>query len=507
MLDLKRAGTAALTVMERQAEDPLWLWEPTVPQQAFLTWKGAECWFIGANRTGKSDVAAATGSSMARNGNLDPRPSYCAGGEIVIYDRACAIWCVSLTFAQSREIMQPKMFDNGEVPPGQPHRPFIPNYELKDGDPARAYNKTDHVLKLKNGSFIGYKAAEQGQLALQGSAKDLIIFDEAPPKIVYNECVARVEAGRKLYIRGACTLLPPDGVTGGISWLYTEKIKPWLAGTRPHFLHLQGASIYDNPHIPKDEIERLEAMYPAGSVDREIRLNGAWLPQIMGRMAYMGFRSGIHVNPAIGPADIAFRQPLMLCFDSNVSPCCAVIAQRVGRLYRALDEIVIGSGGIPALGREFRRRYPQHGAELLIYGDAMGIKRSAQTTKSDYDILTAEFQGLPYPYSLMVPPTNPPERERINALNFLFRGPGGEVRFEASPTCVNLIEDFETVQLNRFGGILKSHDPGDPYYQRTHTSDAIGYMVVMCEPVGSVEALQQQGQSWAPSIPSPSYRW
>lgn len=508
MRDLQAAAMASKTVMERQAEDPLWTWVPTPPQTAFLEWKGSECWFIGANRTGKSDVAAAGGSSLARNGNLDPRPSYCAGGDIVVYDRAAAIWIVSLTFAQSREVMQPKMFDNGEVPPGQPHPPFIPNYELLHGDPSKAYNKTEHVLKLKNGSFIGFKAAEQGQLALQGSAKDLIVFDEAPPKIVYNECVARVEAGRKLYIRGACTLLPPNGVTGGISWLYTDKIKPWLAGVRPSFLHLQKASIYDNPHIPKEEIERLEAMYPPGSIDREIRLNGAWLPQIMGQLAYSGFRSGIHVNPMLGRKDIAFRHPLLLCFDSNVTPCSAVIAQQHGRIYRALDEVVVSTGGIPALGREFRRRYPLHGAELLIYGDAMGLKRSAQTTKSDYDILCAELEGLPYPYSLMLPTINPPERERINATNFLFRGPGGEVRFECSPDCKELIEDYETVQLNKFGGILKSHDLADPYYQRTHTSDAFGYMIVQREPVGSVEAIQQRGDSAFPlSIPSPAYRW
>ena len=66
---------------------------------------------------------------------------------------------------------------------------------------------------------------------------------------------------------------------------------------------------------------------------------------------------------------------------------------------------------------------------------------------------------------------------------------------------------FETVQLNKFGGILKSHDPSDPYYQRTHSSDALTYMVVMREPVGSVDAFQQQQGQWAPTIPSPAYKW
>jgi hypothetical protein len=249
----------------------------------------------------------------------------------------------------------------------------------------------------------------------------------------------------------------------------------------------------------------MEAIYPPGSVEREIRLNGAWLPQILGSMAYGNFRSGIHVNPALGQKDVLFRQPLLLCFDSNVSPCCAVVAQQHGRIYRALDEIVITSGGIPALGREFRRRYPQHGAELLIYGDATAQRRSAQTTQSDYDILTNELQGLPYPYSLCLPTQNPAERDRINAMNFLMRGINGEVRLEIAPACREFIEDCETVQRNRFGGILKSHDPKDPYYQRTHTSDAFGYMAVFREPVGSVEALRQGGASLGARVPGPRY--
>lgn len=506
---------AGKLLLENQAADPLSTWDPFKPQREFLSFPGEEAWYIGANRCGKSDALAATIASFCRTGNLDPRPAY-AGHGAYIYDRSVAVWAVSLTFDMSREIIQPKLFDNGQVPPGQ-HAPFIPNRELMGSNPAKAFNKNEKVLKLKNGSFIGFKAAEQGQGALQGTQKDMIAFDEAPPKIVYNECAIRRGAGRRLYIRGACTLLPPNGIVGGISWLYTEKIKPWLAGNRPKFLLLVGAKLRDNPHIAESEVEILEALYPPGSVDREVRINGAWLPQILGDMAYGNYREGIHKNALLGdrhvspynsPIPLRYNIPLLLCFDSNYDPLVSVVCQQHGRLYRAYDEIVLRNGTIGDLGREFKRRYPTHRAELLIYGDATAKRVTAQTAQSDYDLLTDELRTLPYPYSLQIPEAQPAQRDRINAMNFLLRGINGEVRFELSPRCVELSEDLETVQRDRKGGILKSHDKQDPYYQRTHTSDAVGYMAVAREPVGAVEAMKehilQQGGHLS-RIPSPGY--
>lgn len=492
---LRAGAEAAKLLAERQQLDPLWTWEPFAPQREFLEAPEGEAWYLGANRTGKSDCLAALIASMARNGNMNPRPAY-AGQGTYIYDRAIAAWAVSLTFPMSREILQPKIFDNQHVPPGQPHQPFIPPYEIKQ------WNQTTSTLSLKNGSIIVFKSADQGQSALQGAGRDLVAFDEAPPQIVYNECAIRIEAGRKLFIRGAATLLPPEGVVGGVSWLYNAKIKPWQSGQRPKELRLVGASIYDNPHMAREEIDRLEAIYPPGSVDRAIRLQGLWLPQVVGATAYGAFRSEIHVNPVLSrEKHLNYHLPLLLAFDSNAAPCCATVWQQHGRLYRCFDELIIERGGIAELGREFRRRFPHHGAELAIYGDATSKRTTAQTAQSDYDVLMNELQGLPYPISLNLPTVNPPVRDRVNAANFLLRGINGEVRVEIAPHCKELIEDFETVLLDKHGGIKKVHDRKDPYWRRTHTSDGAGYMIVFREPVGSVEAMRGPNASARMSAP------
>jgi hypothetical protein len=60
-----------------------------------------------------------------------------------------------------------------------------------------------------------------------------------------------VGAGRGLRVFISATLLPPEGMTGGISWLYEELIRPWQSGTRPD-VAVFGASIYDNPHLGRD---------------------------------------------------------------------------------------------------------------------------------------------------------------------------------------------------------------------------------------------------------------
>ena len=47
----------------------------------------------------------------------------------------------------------------------------------------------------------------------------------------------------------------------------------------------------------------------------------------------------------------------------------------------------------------------------------------------------------------------------------------------------HFIADLEQVLRDSRGGIKKSHDRKDPYYRRTHISDALGYWVVKDEPV------------------------
>ncbi len=432
------------------------------------------------HNSGKSDALAAAIASFARFGNPDPRPAIGPSG-VVLYDRAVSIWAISLTFPLGRDVLQAKIFDNGFVPAGQPHKPFIPPWEIADG----GWTSTNQVLKLKNGSLVGFKSCDQKRDIFQGVGRDMVAFDEAPPWSIYDEATMRVEAGRRLLIRGAATLLPPEGMIGGVSWLYPKKIQVFQSKGAPAGLLIVGASIYDNPHILPEELARLEAKYPEGSVDRRIRLDGEWLPGMAGALAYPAFHRAVHVNPALGRHVREHRLPLMWNLDFNVEPMGTTVFQRVGRVYRGLDEITLESANDVAIAEEFCRRFPDHGAALWIHGDATGKRRNVQTNKTDYMLILEVLRRLPYPVEMRVPEDNPGVIDRINAVNNLLRGVGGEVRLELAPTMVETIADFEEVLRDKSGGIKKTTNRMDPYCRRTAWTDGIGYMAAYNEPVGS----------------------
>jgi phage terminase large subunit-like protein len=239
----------------RQISDPLRTWRPTPRQrpfiQAVLAGTPGMVLFAAANRSGKSSAAAYCGATLARFGMDPPRGAYSSGGALSVWDRAVSGLVVSVTFPNSRDVIQPLYFDNGMVARGAV-TPFIPPRECAE------WSVTDQLLKLKNGSVITFRSADSGREKFQGLTRDWVHLDEEPPKPIFEEIVARVGAGRGLRVFISATLLPPEGMAGGISWLYEELIRPWQSGTRPD-VAVFGASIYDNPQLGRDEIARLEA--------------------------------------------------------------------------------------------------------------------------------------------------------------------------------------------------------------------------------------------------------
>ena len=216
---------------------------------------------------------------------------------------------------------------------------------------------------------------------------------------------------------------------------------------------------------------------------------------MLGATAYAAFDRQIHVNPRlVGPACVPdFRRPLIFCFDSNIEPATASVWQDVNGFLRCLDEIMLEVGTTRDIADAFQLRFPAHGAALHIYGDATSQRRSAQTGRSDYDLLLEVFKTLPYPVRLFIPTQNPPVRDRINAVNSKLVGPGGVVGLEVAPHCTEMIADFETVQRTPDGGIRKAKDKRDPYYRRSHLSDGAGYYIVGKYPVGqTILALKRQ---------------
>ncbi len=485
--DLVYAAQAVAESRRRRANDPLASFQAfTAPgggQLGFLESAADEAWYSGANRIGKSDALAVWIAAFARFGNPNPRASYCSNG-IVIYDRAVSIWVVSPTFPMSRDIMQAKIFDNGYVPPGA-HRPFIPPHEIIQPNGWHAGN---NILRLRNGSIIGFKSADQGQESFYGTGKDAVCFDEPPPENIYNECAIRIEAGRKLWIRGAATLLPEEGQTvDNIDWLFERKFDPWMRGENRDKLEVYTASIYDNPHLGRDEVTRLESIYPEGSIERRIRLNGELVRVAGGTRAYPPFQRNVHVNPALDRhIHLDWRLPLLLCVDWNVEPMGATVWQyqmeRGIGMYRGMAEITIETDASPTeLAQVFRRLFPAHGAEVWMYGDATG-KNRGQTGRSNYTLFADAMRGSNLSVRYLIPEANPNIQDRLNSVNHVLRDSQGRVRLEVPKSFTETIADFEKVVRTKDGKIFKTTNKKSPMFRRTSWTDGIGYMLAYREP-------------------------
>jgi len=463
----------------RRGSDPLKAYKLHPKQQAFvnstLQALAKENWFIAANRSGKSDAGAYIGATLARFGVEKRKVQVNADGtaaRVQVRDRATSGWVSSLDFPTSRDVIQPKYFDNGFIPPGQRSAPFIPPHEVEQ------WRVDDQILKLKNGSIIGFKSADSGRKKYQGSEKNWFHMDEEHPWEIYEEAVIRVGADPLIFFCTA-TILPPEGAQVTVSWVFPKIINPWTEGRLPHAA-VFGASIYDNPGIARDEIARLESIYPEGSVSRRIRLEGEWLPGIGGSRAYTSFQRNLHVRPQ---PPISPYRALCWTWDFNVDPMASLVGQVDGGLYRIYKELTIDDSSIPEMCELFTTSFPEHNAEIFLYGDATSNRRTGQTGKSDYWVILQEMRRFNLPIRLRVPEENPRVPDRINAVNRLCRDEKGLLRLQIDPSCTDLIADLEGVLRDDKGGIKKVRNRKDPYFRRTHWSDALGYWLAYEEPV------------------------
>jgi phage terminase large subunit-like protein len=486
-------------LQKRREADPLKTFPLHEKQKLFvdsvLQGKKKENWFIAANRSGKSDAGAYIGATLARFGRTDggkwdtsPNPL----GGVAVKDRATSGWVSALDFPTSRDVIQPKYFDNRFGMRDGRHQPFIPDHEIERWDPEA------QVLRLKNGSLIGFKSAESGRRKYQGADRDWLHMDEEHPWEIYQEAVIRVGQS-PLIVFCTCTILPPEGGNQTVSWVFPKIIQPWQEGRLPN-AGLFGASIYDNPGIARDEIKRLEAIYPEGSAARRIRLNGEWIPGIGGARAYPSFERSIHVTTEITP--IAFRQPLLWTWDFNVEPMTSSVWQRHNGVYNCYHALYLEEGSIRDMVDLFYYNVPRHGAAIWLYGDSTGKGRIGQTGKSDYWTIMNEMRQYGCPIKLRVPEDNPRVPDRINAVNRLMQDENGQVRVQlCAHNTRPLIEDFENVLRDNRGGVMKVTNKKDPYFWRTHSSDGAGYMLAFEEPVRLTSSGVQSGVPGALSGP------
>lgn len=230
---------------------------------------------------------------------------------------------------------------------------------------------------------------------------------------------------------------------------------------------------YANITLSKEGIDQLVGMYDSKYAQQEIY--GEFV--IFEGAVYYTF------NRALNAGDLAFKvaqynptQPINLCFDFNVDPMAAVVCQ-YNKTSQGLNQVVVideiylrNSNTVQAC-QEFKSRYPNHNSGVILYGDATGASRSANSNVSNWKIIEEELAA--YGITKRVPTKNPNERDRVNAMNGMICNSKGDRRILINPNCKHIIKDLEQVSFKE--GSTQIDKTSD--LMLTHISDALGYMV------------------------------
>jgi PBSX family phage terminase large subunit len=211
----------------------------------------------------------------------------------------------------------------------------------------------------------------------------------------------------------------------------------------------------DNPYLPPDFIERMQANYDPQLL--KAYLDGEFVNLTTGQV-YDRFDRAKHV--AVQMPDIS-REPLRIGVDFNIGNMSAVIAIRVGKSLYVVDEVSCAHD-TDALAQKIKAHYPDH--KIYVYPDASGGNRSTNATQTDIAILES------YGMSNQSPKANPPVRDRVAAVQALLENGKGEVRLKIAASCIKTIECLELQSYTEKG------DPDkDAGYD--HMNDALGYLI------------------------------
>ncbi|MGA7241239.1 MAG: terminase family protein [Bryobacteraceae bacterium] len=250
----------------------------------------------------------------------------------------------------------------------------------------------------------------------------------------------------------------------GFDWVYRRFFSDRVSGYAAIV-----AKPFENRHLLSqvpDFYERLKGSYDERFYQQEVL--GSYLALTGGRV-YWNFSRNDHVTDLQPDRN----RTLFWALDFNVDPMCSVIAQRVDGVVRVLDELYLRNTTTYVACKEFLEKFPEHNAEVVVYGDASGYQHRT-TGSTDYEMIRECFAANgKHLVRYGAPRTNPQIRDRVNLTNAMLRSASGNIGLLVDRKCKELIKDLEQVSYKEDSNqIDKERDR-----MRTHLSDALGYLL------------------------------
>ena len=303
--------------------------------------------------------------------------------------------------------------------------------------------------------------------------------------LIWWERISHPESSRLVRLWGGTA--EPDKMQWG--WEYWEKQE-----IENEDSYITTITTYDNIHLADDYKRRLEGKYDSRM--REVYMMGKNI-NLSADRAYYAFdteKSVINKSPLErgGSAAQPWRRgvsKIILGFDFNVDPMCAVELMIEGEVRIQVDEYVIHSSNTGELCeyiiQRFNEKYNMSDISLLITGDASGkALKTASFGKSDYMIIKEAFERAGFLFEMYVPNINPPVRDRINFANKMFE----TGKYLISDKCKQSIKDRGLVTWKKGAdGFIIDKSRNDV----SHLSDAGDYALwasrrIECGPEGTL---------------------
>lgn len=301
------------------------------------------------------------------------------------------------------------------------------------------------------GSIIGFKIAR----ALVDEI-DTLKKDKA--NLAWTRIIARL----RLKIDGVINSIGVTTTPEGFLFVY-EKFKK---DPTKSYSMVQASSYENEIYLPDDYISSLKETYSKQLVSAY--LMGDFVNLAAGTVYHEFDRELNKSNESI-----IENEHLFIGMDFNVGKMSAVTHVKRGECAHAVDEIM-GGYDTPNMIDLIKNKYWAHDGDnyiktrsLYIYPDATGDSRKS-VNASETDITLLKQAG----FHVIVNPSNPRVKDRINSVNAMFNNAKGERRYFINPnTCKLTVEAFEQQAYNKNGEPDKSNDTDHPV-------DAAGYFIV-----------------------------
>jgi hypothetical protein len=266
------------------------------------------------------------------------------------------------------------------------------------------------------------------------------------------------------------------------SWMY----RVFVENFDEALMTVRYATTLENEkNLPPGYVERLRKIY----TDREFKrmVLARWVTLLTAAIYYAFERDKI----VSGAVEFDPALPILWSHDFNIgegkpmSSCLCQIRRGNGPDGKArtelhvFDEIVLDTADTNDAIAEFKARpwLAQAKAGVRIFGDASGKARDTRSKKTDYALLAEAGFG-----DQRVPASNPPIRDRHNAVNRLMKSASGDIRLRVHPRCKTVATGLETVTLQGGAQYLEKET------RAQHVTTALGYLVHAEFPVIAVSS-------------------